>query len=301
MKISAVLATSALVAAVSLASAEDEFCGQWNSTKADDYIVYNNLWGAFDDPAGTQCTGLDSVDRTTVRLAHEFRLGGAKTQVKSYANVALQFDHLQISDVASIPSTIQFKYDYEESLIANVAYDLFMSSTPDGEAEYEIMVWLVAIGGAGPISSTGSAVDQVTVEGGDFSLYNGKNGNMTVQYLINVQAGTEPFVGNGTFTVSKYLAAVKTAEYSQTPWRTLAKAVVQVGTYRYVATSILNSLFHVYPSGQLGMGPRGSLFYLYDTKPQCRASRTSSVSVNPIGSIQTTLMRCASVQPNRVD
>ncbi|EGZ11362.1 putative hydrolase [Phytophthora sojae] len=247
MKSSAVLAASALAIAASPAFAQEEFCGQWNLTKTDDYILYNNLWGAFDDPTGTQCTGLDSVKGSTVAWHTSFGWSGSKTQVKSFANVALQFDHLPISEVTSIPSTIHFKYDYEESLIANVAFDLFTSSTPDGDAEYEIMVWLAAIGGAGPISSTGSAVDQVTVGGVDFSLYAGKNGNMTVysfvastmvnryatdfkqffdvlprnltidpsQYLINVQAGTEPFVGNGTLTVSKYSAAVNPAEYSQ--------------------------------------------------------------------------------------
>lgn len=124
-----------------------------------------------------------------------------------------------------------------------MAYDLFTTSTLGGNAEYVVMVWLQAIGGAGPLSNTGSAIKEVTVGGVDFNLYHGKNGNMTVysyvaanttnsfsadfkqffdelpanntiaptQYLINVQAGTEPFVGSGTLTVSKYSAAVHTA------------------------------------------------------------------------------------------
>lgn len=36
------------------------------------------------------------------------------------------------------------------SIVANVAYDLFTSSTASGSAEYEIMIWLAALGGAGP-------------------------------------------------------------------------------------------------------------------------------------------------------
>ncbi|KAG6583200.1 putative hydrolase [Phytophthora cinnamomi] len=181
------------------------------------------------------------------RLAHELRLGRLQDASQVVRQRRPPVDHLPISDVTSIPSTIQFKYDYDGGLIANVAYDLFTSSTADGDAEYEIMVWLATIGGAGPLSNTGSAVAQVAVGGVDFELYHGKNGNITVysfvaptivnsystdlkqffdnlpanltiaptQYLINVQAGTEPFVGNGTLTVSKYSAAVKTAEYSQ--------------------------------------------------------------------------------------
>lgn len=39
-------------------------------------------------------------------------------------------------------------------IIADVAYDLFTSSTATGDEEFELMVWLAAIGGAGPISST---------------------------------------------------------------------------------------------------------------------------------------------------
>ncbi|ETL30742.1 hypothetical protein L916_16324 [Phytophthora nicotianae] len=119
---------------------------------------------------------------------------------------------------------------------------MFTASTLGGNAEYEVMVWLQAIGGTGPLSNTGKPVKEVNVGCVDFSLYHGKNGNMTVysfvaanttnsfstdfkqffdelpannsiapeQYLINVQAGTEPFVGNGTLTVSKYSAAVHT-------------------------------------------------------------------------------------------
>lgn len=46
-------------------------------------------------------------------------------------------------------------WSYDGSgIIADVAYDLFTSSSPSGDEEFELMVWLAAIGGAGPISST---------------------------------------------------------------------------------------------------------------------------------------------------
>lgn len=125
--------------------------------------------------------------------------------------------------------------------MANVAYDLFTSSTPDGDHEYEIMIWLAALGGAGPISATGSPVANPTVAGQSWSLYSGQNGQMTVfsfvapaetqsfsadltefisyltesqglptsQYLTDVQAGTEPFSGtDATLTVSAYSVTV---------------------------------------------------------------------------------------------
>lgn len=112
-------------------------------------------------------------------------------------------------------------------MIANVAYDLFTSSTPDGEEEYEVMIWLAALGGAGPISETGEPVDEVEIGGTTWSVYDGQNAQMRVysfvvgadeqveeyegdlkefldyltteqemdgsQYVINIGAGTEPF------------------------------------------------------------------------------------------------------------
>lgn len=89
------------------------------------------------------------------------------------------------------------------------------------------MIWLAALGGAGPISSTGSAIAIITIAGSSWKLYKGLNGAMTVysfvavsqvnnfsgdildfidylrnswsypssQYLKSIGAGTEPFTG----------------------------------------------------------------------------------------------------------
>ncbi|GMF13745.1 unnamed protein product [Phytophthora lilii] len=195
-------------------------------------------------PDGTQCTGLDSVDGSTIAWHTSFSWnGGSPTQVKSFPNAALHFKNVQLANVESIPSTFEYEFEYNGKVVANVAYDLFTTSKRGGDAEYEIMIWLAAHGGAGPISSTGSAILNTTIADIDFSVYHGKNGNMTVyayvaakpttsfsadlkqfidelpakhtispkQYLTHVQAGTEPFRGNATLTVSKYSAPVNTA------------------------------------------------------------------------------------------
>lgn len=103
------------------------------------------------------------------------------------------------------------------------------------------MIWLGALGGAGPISSTGSPIATPTLSGVKWNLYKGVNGQMTVfsfvaqsnvqsfsgdlvnftKYLVSSQgvsgsqilqslgAGTEPFVGsNAVFTTSKYSVSV---------------------------------------------------------------------------------------------
>lgn len=89
------------------------------------------------------------------------------------------------------------------------------------------MIWLAAYGGAGPISSTGSAIATVTIAGYSWKVYSGPNGDTTVysfvatstitsfngdlnlffKYLTSnqgvstsmvatsLQAGTEPFTG----------------------------------------------------------------------------------------------------------
>lgn len=117
---------------------------------------------------------------------------------------------------------------------------MFLSSSASDSEEYEIMVWLAALGGAGPISSTGSAIATTTINGVTWKLYSGPNGSMTVYsfvaestttsfsgdmkeffnyltenegvstslYLISVQAGTEPFTGTAELTVSDYSVAV---------------------------------------------------------------------------------------------
>ncbi|KAE8906593.1 hypothetical protein PF005_g20918 [Phytophthora fragariae] len=130
------------------------------------------------------------------------------------------------------------KYSYSHSsgtFVADVPYDLFTSSIASGSNEYEIMIWLVAFGGAGPISSTGETIATATIGSNSFKLYKGSNGATTVisfvatktitnfsadlqkflsyliknqglppnQYLITLEAGT-----NAKMTVSSFSAAV---------------------------------------------------------------------------------------------
>jgi xyloglucan-specific endo-beta-1,4-glucanase len=126
-------------------------------------------------------------------------------------------------------------------MVANVAYDLFTSSTATGSAVYEVMIWLGAYGGAGPISSTGSTIATPTIAGSSWKLYYGLNGSMKVysfvassniasfsgdlklfltylssnqglstsQYLTSLGAGTEPFTGsNAVLTTSAYSVVI---------------------------------------------------------------------------------------------
>lgn len=103
------------------------------------------------------------------------------------------------------------------------------------------MVWLAALGEAGPISSTGSAIATPTIGGTTWDLYSGPNGDTTVysfvassevtsfsadllefytylvsnegfstsQYIQSVGAGTEPFTGtDGQLTTTLYTVSI---------------------------------------------------------------------------------------------
>ncbi|KAF1782374.1 Concanavalin A-like lectin/glucanase domain [Phytophthora cactorum] len=207
----------AIVIATLLSVSAADFCSQWRLSKAGKYIIYNNLWNQNTATSGSQCTGVDKVSGSTVAWHTSYSWAGAPTQVKSTRTRTPRY------------------------FVADVSYDLFTSSTAGGSNEYEIMIWLAAYGGAGPISSTGKAIATVTIGSNSFKLYKGPNGSTTVysfvamktitnfsadlldfftylvkyqafpsiQFLITLEAGTEPFTGsNAKMTVSSYSAAV---------------------------------------------------------------------------------------------
>ncbi|EGZ25667.1 putative hydrolase [Phytophthora sojae] len=243
-------ATALTAAAVAVASAA-EFCDQWGQAKSGNYIIYNNLWGSSAaNPGGKQCTALDSGSGDSVAWHTTWSWQGGDKSVKSFANAALEFDPVPLSEVKSIPSTMAYTVKSKGKAVTDVAYDLFTSSTAKGEKEFEIMIWLAALGGAGAISSTGKPIASTTIAGTEWSVYKGPNGSMMVysfvaskqvenfegdlleffnylvkeqgfktsQFLIKVECGTEPFVGTDvTMTVSKYSAAVNTSGGSSTP------------------------------------------------------------------------------------
>ena len=111
------------------------------------------------------------------------------------------------------------------------------------------MIWLAALGGAGPISATGSPIDTPTIAGSSWNLYYGLNGNMKVysfvassqitsfsgdlkdfytyltskqgysasQYITSIGAGTEPFIGtDAVMTTSAYSVVVNTGSSTGT-------------------------------------------------------------------------------------
>lgn len=191
------------------------------------YTIYQDLWGEAQATSGSQCSTINAEVDGSLSWSTSWTWAGGSSSVKSYASAAVIDIGKLVSSISSIPTT--WKWSYAGSnLVADVAYDLFTSSTAAGDNEYEIMVWLAALGGAGPISATGSAVGTTTIGGVTFKLYYGLNGSTkvysfvaaseaesfsadlldfftylknswsfptTTQYLKNVAGGTEPFTG----------------------------------------------------------------------------------------------------------
>ncbi|KAI8932654.1 hypothetical protein NX059_010150 [Plenodomus lindquistii] len=241
MKLSTFLVAStaslALAAPTATIQKRADYCGQWDSAVTGTYTVYNNLWGQGDATSGSQCTGVDGLSGNTVKWHTSWSWAGGAGHVKSYANVVTKIPQKALSSIKTLPSTFNWSYS-GSSLVANVAYDLFTASTASGTSEYEVMIWLGALGGAGPISSTGKPIATVTLAGVSWNLYNGKNSQLNVfsfvragsdvknfkgdlneflKYLTSKQgmpktqilqsagAGTEPFSGsNAKMTVSAY-------------------------------------------------------------------------------------------------
>lgn len=214
-----------------------EMCGQYENTQAGPYIVHNNNWGQGNADSGNQCTSLDKINGNVLLWSTHWSWSGGKYQVKSYANAELPVKGTKLSDVKSIPFEWTWSYT-GDNMIADVAFDVWTSTADSGDYEIELMVWLAAIGGAGPI---GDSVGTFEYAGQKWDLHKGNNGVNDVysfiapkelksfksdlmpfykhlidagyisssQYLRSVQAGTEPFEGSkAKFVTSSYSVAV---------------------------------------------------------------------------------------------
>ncbi|KAJ5934253.1 hypothetical protein N7466_003800 [Penicillium verhagenii] len=233
------LSNAATIPTKSLSKRSTTTCDQWGTITTGSYIVYNDLWGEAEATSGSQCVTVSSLSGSTIAWSTEWTWAGGSSDVKSYASAALQFTAKTLKSITSIKTTWDWSYS-TTNIVADVSYDMFLASTASGSDEYEIMVWLAALGGAGPISSTGSAIATTTIGGVSFKLYSGPNGDTTVYsfvatetttsfsgdllefytylideeglssslYLVDVQAGTEPFTGSATLTTSSYSVAV---------------------------------------------------------------------------------------------
>jgi xyloglucan-specific endo-beta-1,4-glucanase len=202
------------------------YCGQWDTTTIGPYTFYTNLWGKDSATSGSQCSTIDSISGNTVNWSTSWTWQGGNYQVKSYSEMVI-LPKRTISSIGTIPSVWNWTYT-GTNMVCNVAYDIWLGPQSTGSSSYEIMIWLAAIGGAGPISSTGSPIATITIANTSWRLFKGQNGSFTVfsfvavnqvnnfnanlklflnyltssqgvsssLYVQGIDAGTEPFVGS---------------------------------------------------------------------------------------------------------
>ncbi|KXH34829.1 xyloglucan-specific endo-beta-1,4-glucanase A [Colletotrichum salicis] len=241
--ISAMLAVTAVASPtpVSIDKRATKMCDSFGSVATGGFTIYHNNWGAAQATSGSQCTTFTSLKSGSVAWSTSWTWAGGQGQVKSYSNVALEKVNKQLSAVKSIPSKWTWSYT-GSNIVADVAYDLWLAPSVGANNKYEIMIWLGALGGAGPISSTGKTIDTPTIAGTKWSLYSGPNGDTTVYSFVapsqiksfngdlnlfftyltskqgvaktnvitSLQGGTEPFSGtNAVFTTSAYTLTVQ--------------------------------------------------------------------------------------------
>ncbi|EEY65338.1 cell 12A endoglucanase, putative [Phytophthora infestans T30-4] len=186
-----------------------EYCGRDDLKVVGDYTVYNKLWGQDNDKTGKQCTEVTGSTSSSVSWRTSFNWTGDSWQVKSFPNAALKFSPKQVSAITSMPTTMKYEYTYDGNITANVAYDLFTSSSATGEIELELM-------GMNKKVKVFSYVAKKTAKSFTADLkqfFDELPANNTLpqtQFLQKLEAGTEPFQGkNAKFVVSTYSVQVK--------------------------------------------------------------------------------------------
>ncbi|PFH48574.1 glycoside hydrolase family 12 protein [Amanita thiersii Skay4041] len=218
-------------------------CGQWDVVTAGPYSLLLDQWGASGASSGSDCANLISLSGSTIAWKTSWTWVGGNG-VKSYTNMQLnQGLNKQLSAIGSMFSTWRWSQSTSGTIVANVAYDLFTSSSPGGSNVNEIMIWLANFN-AGPISfvynSDGTprpVASNVSLASHSWNVYSGSNGANNVytfiptsgsitsfsgdlnlflkyltanqgvsssQYLKTAQAGTEATSGTATLTTSAY-------------------------------------------------------------------------------------------------
>ncbi|KIJ62250.1 glycoside hydrolase family 12 protein [Hydnomerulius pinastri MD-312] len=243
ISVAAALLLIPFVSATPVQQRSTTVCGQYDTVAAGQYSLLTDLWGESGATSGSQCSTLDSVSGTTVSWSTTWTWTGG-TGVKSFSNIQLDDGiNQQLSAISSMPSTWDWSQSSTGTVVADVAYDLFTSTTASGSNVNEIMIWLANYN-AGPISSEyNSSGDPVPIEsnlsiaGHTWDLYSGSNGSNEVysflptsgtitsfsgdiyeflsylvdnegvsssQYLTTAQAGTEATSGTATLTTTAY-------------------------------------------------------------------------------------------------
>ncbi|KAJ3712119.1 glycoside hydrolase family 12 protein [Lentinula guzmanii] len=202
------------------------FCGQWDTTTSGNYELLLDQWGLSGASSGSDCASITSLSGNNIGWTTTWNWVGG-SGVKSFTNVQLNSGvNQQLSAISTIPSTWNWQQSSSGTVVADVAYDMFTSSSAGGSATNEIMIWLANYN-AGPISSSYNSAGQpnpvatgISLAGHTWNLYSGSNGANAVWSFLPSTSGTTITSFNGDIkTFFAYLIShegLSTSQYLTT-------------------------------------------------------------------------------------
>ena len=256
------------------------------------YVVQNNIWN---DVNGSQCLTVDDTtgNFTVTSANHNKATNGAPAAYPSIFQGCHWGDctnnsgmPLQVSAISS--ATTSWSTTQPGSGTYDVAYDIWFNSQPTtiGQPDCaEMMIWLNHTGSIQPVGSV--VASNVSIAGATWNVWEGNSGWNVVSYvrttgttsvsnldflaltrdgvsrgyinnnwyLIDVEAGFEPWVGGAGLASSGFSVSVAgggggaTATATRTPTRTATRTNTPTGT---VATSTFTRTPTRTPSGTSG-------------------------------------------------
>ncbi|MGF2947225.1 GH12 family glycosyl hydrolase domain-containing protein [Mycobacterium sp. Lab-001] len=214
-----------------------------STTIQNSYVVQNNAYniGSGQQTIAVSSTGFTITGETGsaptdgAPLAYPSAyLGGAYNNISPNSPLPDQLSQIQTA-------TSSISYTYPKSGTYDASYDIWLNPTPNTSTvnHQEVMIWF---NHSGPIQPVGSDVGQATIDGKQFAVWEGDNGqnqvvsyvadtpiqswnNMNVLdfidktetyepavnnswYLTSIQAGFEPWSGSVGASVNSFSASV---------------------------------------------------------------------------------------------
>lgn len=143
----AALAALAQGATINLPSrttaAEPALCSQYAYKAVNGYEILNNLWGISTATSGSQCTYYDGPAGAGIAFSSTWTWAGDQNTVKSYIYANRQFTRKKVSEIKSLPTTVQWSVNTTATR-SNIAYDIFTSTDSNHTnsfGDYELMIW----------------------------------------------------------------------------------------------------------------------------------------------------------------
>jgi hypothetical protein len=212
------------------------------------YVLNNNDWGKASSPTGWQI--IDAIEpgqKISWRVRYNWPAGSNPHGVKCYPSVITGWQWGLWSSDGRLPRTVGSLHrvttgataKVENPAVQNVAYDLWFhapGSKPDDQKKPtdELMIWMAALGGAGPL---GKRVETVKLAGAEWKLNVGDIGwkvysfvrtEPCEQWNVDAKVFIDYLVEHGYMAKDKQLTSV---EFGTEVFRTKGDGALQVKDY----------------------------------------------------------------------